>query len=190
MSVFFFAGSYKRVLMLMVNTTMRWLTMGVWHRGGHPPSLRFGRWAVNSGIPGTPPSVSFCPATSLSSSGASSSSNLVVKPCVRALGEVDFTPCDNMFEGGLHKTKGTHWLFTQPLMKINRCWRDVVCSIDAQWLTWMPWFNGPQCWSNSSHCPTLLGSPWLCTTIFYHSGACALFHTGQLVVIQRPPLLC
>lgn len=66
----------------------------------------------------TPPSVSSWPATSLSSRGLSSSSNL---PCVTTMGEADFTPCENVFEGGWHGTKGTPWIFTKLLMKINPC---------------------------------------------------------------------
>lgn len=152
----------------------------------------------------TLPSVSSWPATSLSSF-ISSSSNL---PCVTTMGEADFTTCENMFDGGWHGTKGTPWIFTKPLMNINGCWTDVVCSTDEHWWTWMPHFNGPHILLAdltllhtfpTIYCPSLpkmtalahlAASSWWCTTIFHHCGSWALSHTEQLVVSPRPTLLC
>ena len=60
---------------------------------------------------------------------------------VMSLDEADLTPCENVFEGVWHRTKGTPWIFTQPLMKINLCWKDVECSSDDE--AQSPRFHGP-----------------------------------------------
>jgi len=51
-------------------------------------------------------------------------------PSLTSLGEADSTPGQYVLERTWPGAVGTSWIFTQPLMEIARCWKDIICSPD------------------------------------------------------------
>lgn len=74
--------------------------------------------------------------------GGKALKNLVVRPSIPSLSETHLTGCKYMFVGSWQETKGTPWIFAQPLMKIRWCWKDVICSSDGK--TQPSCFHHPQ----------------------------------------------
>jgi len=128
-------------------------------------------------------------------------------PSLTSLGEADSTPGQYVLERTWPGAVGTSWIFTQPLMEIARCWKDIICSPDdkadtfcfhaAQFLPADP-PSPPQ----RVHCPCLPKETALVhlaatscqcissTTNYFLSDAVALLQAGGLVVNPKPPLPC
>lgn len=81
------------------------------------------------------------------------------------LGEADFTPCQYVLEGSWAGAESTSRIFTQALIEINFCLKDVISSSDDK--AELIHFHAPQVLPAD---PPLLHSTPLVSTVLVYRG--------------------